>query len=268
MSLVLEERAATGLLALGLEMAHERLDTVAQQAAAHQWSYRHFLGQLLADEINARHDRTVEMNMRFAGFPVVKQLAEFDFKAQPSIDPRLIDELASGRYLQEGRNIVFLGPPGTGKSHLATALGIRCAHQEHRVYFTSAMEMARRLARAMADNRLHHEMRNYLRPRALIIDEVGYLKMEPAEASLLFQVIAKRYDNRSSILLTSNKPFAEWAEVFAGDAIMASAALDRLLHLATVINIRGESYRLRERRLAGSQDLPNNKPKEASAQNR
>jgi DNA replication protein DnaC len=133
---------------------------------------------------------------------------------------------------------------------------VLAAELGHRVYFSSAIEVARRLAQALAENRLHREMKNLTRPKLLIIDEVGYLKLDATQASLLFQVISNRYQNGSSIVLTSNKAFGDWAHVFAGDAVMASAALDRLLHRATVINIRGDSYRLKERRKAGAAHQP------------
>lgn len=246
-----EAQAHASLETLGLHTAAAHLDTVAQQAAAAQWTCRHFLGHLLEGERTARHQRTVALNLQFARFPVLKRLAQFDRAAQPSLDPRLLDELATGRYLAEGRNVVLLGPPGVGKTHLAIGLGVAGAELGHRVTFTSVAELARRLGRALAENRLHRELRNYTRPKLLIIDEVGYLKLEPATAALLFQVIAQRYDTGGALVLTSNKAFAEWGEVFAGDAIMAGAALDRLLHKATVITLRGDSYRLRERRQAG-----------------
>ena len=135
-----------------------------------------------------------------------------------------------------------------GKTHLAIALAVLTAEMGHRIYFVSAIELARRMARAMAENRLAREIKNLTRPKLLVIDEVGYLALETAHASLLFQAICERYEKRQAIVLTSNKPFAEWGHVFAGDAIMASAALDRLLHRSTVINIRGDSYRLKEKR--------------------
>lgn len=256
-----EEQALPGLQALGLATAAEHLESVAQQAAAGNWSYRRFLGHLLEGERSARQNKTVALNLQFARFPVIKRLAQFDCVAQPSLDPRLIEELATGRYLAEARNVVFLGPPGVGKTHLAIALGVCCAEQGNRVYFTSVSELARRLGKAMSENRLHREMNNYTRPKLLIIDEAGYLKLEAAHASLLFQVIAQRYQTGGSIILTSNKPFDEWAEVFAGDPVMASAALDRLLHKATVITLKGDSYRMLERKKAGIAPIATLNPK-------
>ncbi|MEW6207474.1 MAG: IS21-like element helper ATPase IstB [Acidobacteriota bacterium] len=250
MSVNYEEKAFQGLEDLGLKVAAQRLDQAAQRAAAEGWSYSHFLGYLIDGELGERHRRTVEMNLQFAKLPVMKRLSEFDYSAQPAIDRRLIEELSTGRFLAEGRNIVLLGPPGVGKMHLAIGLAVRTAELGHRVYFTSAIEMARRLQKAMSEQRLHREINNLTRPKLLVIDEVGYLTLEKTEAALLFQAICQRYERKQAIILTSNKAFGQWREVFAGDAVMASAALDRLLHRSTVINIRGESYRLKEKRQA------------------
>jgi DNA replication protein DnaC len=250
-SKVFEEKASACLSELGLCVAHDRLDSACQRAAAEGWSYSHFLGYLLSGELEERRRRTVELNLQFAKFPVLKRLADFDFTAQPGLDRRLVDELATGRFLYEGRNLVFLGPPGVGKTHLAIALGVMTCELGHRVYFTSAMEMARRLSLALEQNRLHRELNKLVHPKALIIDEVGYLTLDASQASLVFQAICYRYEKGQPIILTSNKAFSDWGEVFAGDAVMASAALDRLLHRCTVINIRGESYRLKEKRQAG-----------------
>ena len=156
-----------------------------------------------------------------------------------SIDRRLGEELATGCFAAEGRNIVLLGPPGVGKTHLAIALGVCIAELGQRAYFTTAIELARRLTRATGENRLHRELKNLVRPSLLIIDEVGYLTLDGTQASLLFQVICQRYEKQQAIVLTSNKAFADWAQVFAGDAVMASAALDRLLHRGEILKLTG-----------------------------
>lgn len=252
MSVAYEDKAGSGLDQLGLSVARAQLDSASQRAAADGWSYSHFLGYLLEAELDARHEQCVRLNLRFSRLPYIKRIAEFDFTAQPSIDRRIIDELATGRFFAEGRNIVLLGPPGVGKTHLAIALGVMTAEIGHRIYFTTAIELARRLTKAMKENRLSREIKNLVRPTVLIVDEVGYLTLDRAQASLLFQVICQRYERQHSIIVTSNKAFADWGDVFAGDPIMASAALDRLLHRSTVINVRGDSYRLKDKRRAGN----------------
>lgn len=255
MSTVYEEKARQGLEVLKLDYACSQLDSVAQQAAAESWNYTHFLGYLLDGELQERHRKRVKLNRQFARFPYEKRIEDFDFSVQPSLDRRLIEELSSGHYLVDGRNVMLLGPPGVGKTHIAIGLGMQVAERGHRVYFTSAMDLAHKLTKAVDGNRLHRELSALTQPRLLIIDEMGYLTLDPVQASLVFQVICRRYQKNQSIVITSNKAFSDWGQVFGDDPIMASAVLDRLLHKSTVINIKGDSYRLKEKRRAGSSAL-------------
>lgn len=243
------ERLQEQLLRLGLVQSVDRLPSVLEAAAKRELSYSDFLEELLSAELAGKQDRNTAMHIRMAHFPFEKTIESFDFKFQPSLDPKIVRELATSRYIANAENVLLLGPPGVGKTHLAVALGMSACAAGYRTLFTSAAAMVALLTRAQNENRLEEKLQVLSRSKLLIIDEIGYLPLGPSGANLLFQLIAKRYE-RGSIILTSNQSLTGWGDVF-GDPIIATAILDRLLHHSTMLNVKGESYRLKEKRKAG-----------------
>jgi DNA replication protein DnaC len=247
-------RLHTALTTLQLAEVDALLENHLEQAAKQESTYAEFLCPLLEAEVEARRTRAYASRMRLAGFPSAKTLSQFDFSFQPSLDERQVRELATLRFVSEASNVILLGPPGVGKTHLAIALAVASIGGGHSAYFVTAQDLVTELGAAAREGKLESRLRHYLKPKVLVVDEVGYLPLDTVGATIFFQLVSARYE-RGSIILTSNKSYADWGQIF-GETTIATAILDRLLHHSTTLNIRGESYRLKERKKAGLLSSP------------
>jgi DNA replication protein DnaC len=242
-------RLVENLTRLRLRHIVGRLDAVLSEAAKQELSYVALLDKIIGEEVAARQEKGITMNIKIAHFPTVKTLDDFDFKFQPSVDQRLIRELAVGRFVANAENVLIFGPPGVGKTHLAIALGRAAVYAGHPVQFVTATGLLAALSRAENEGTLEMRLATYAKAKLLVVDELGYLPFEKRSAHLFFQLVARRYE-KGSMLITTNKLPTHWGEVF-GDDVLAAAILDRLLHHSHAITIKGESYRLKQKKKAG-----------------
>jgi DNA replication protein DnaC len=244
---LLEARVREGLAALRLRRMDEALERVCADAARTSCSYLEFLDQLVTVEQAGRFEQNVAIRTRLARLPSHKTMAEFDYAFQPSVDQQQIAELLTLRFVEAAENVLLLGPPGVGKTHIAAALALETVSRGQTAYFVTLQHFVDYLAAGPEPPAV--KLRIFLRPKLLVLDEVGYLPLSREAANWLFELVSRRYE-RGSLVVTSNKSYGEWGSLFP-DLALASAILDRLLHHSTTVTIRGESYRLKEKRKAG-----------------
>lgn len=239
------ERLSFNLEKLKLTKISEILANYLERAVKEKISIIEALDYLFEEEKNNKESSSLKTRIQVSGFPFRKTFEDYDFGFQPSIDIKQIDELRTMRFINNQENVIFLGPPGVGKTHLSISLGLYALKNNYSTYYINCHDLIKKLNKAQHENRLEIQMKTFCKYKLLIIDEVGYLPFDREGANLFFQLISRKYE-KSSIILTSNKSFREWGEIFT-DNIIASAILDRLLHHSTVINIKGNSYRLKEK---------------------
>lgn len=232
-----------GYLALG--RAAERFAVLAEQAHKDGWSHVDYLASVMAEQVAATTNRRLVARMRYPRFPYRRTIEEFDYDFQPSVDRKLVSDLATLRFIAENRAVLFLGQPGCGKTHLAVALAIAAVEAGYRGYFSTADDMAHALVQARRDGTFAVRLRAYTAPTVLVLDDLGLLPVPPGGAAEIFHVINTRYQRGHPTLVTTNRGLPEWGEVF-GDPVVAGAILDRLMHRAVVFNIKGPSWRMKE----------------------
>jgi len=244
------ERVHSNMLTLKLMTAETMLDNWLNTASEREISMIETLDHLFDQEVSVRRTSAIEARTRVAGFPVKKRLRDFDLKFQKSIDKKVMDELSTLRFVYNQENLIILGPPGVGKTHISIGLGMEAIEAGFSVYFINSAVMISRLKEAARRDRLEKKLKTLNKYKLLIIDEIGYLPFDREASHMFFRLISMRYEHASTIF-TSNKSYSEWGEIF-GDSVLATAILDRILHHSITLNIKGESYRLKKRKRAGT----------------
>ena len=230
---------------LKLPYIRENYESVATLAAQKQWSHVQYLSELARHESLLRHDKTIQRRIRMAKFPVIKTLDQFNWSWPRKINQAQIQNLFRLKFIEEKGNIIVIGPVGVGKTHIATALGYQACLKNHTVMFSSAIDIVNNLVAAQKAGQLKQELRKYLKPSLLIMDELGYLPIDKIGADLLFQIISQRYE-QGAIIITTNRVFKDWPEIFNNDTTLTSALLDRLLHHTEPVVIEGKSFRMKD----------------------
>ena len=256
MSTLTADRIRDHATRLGLTHLTDTITELVDRAETAQLGYLDFVDLLLEEEVGLREGRRFRNALKLSGLPHHKTLDEFDFAFQPGLDARKVRDLATLEFVRAKSNVALLGPPGVGKTMLAVALAVTACQAGLSIYFTTLDDLVRRLRAAEATGRFNRQLQAFLRPAVLVVDEVGYLPLDRAEANMVFQLVSRRYE-RGTMIITSNKSFTEWGGVL-GDDVLATAILDRLLHHCDVININGPSYRLKDRLtlVAGGEPMP------------
>lgn len=230
---------------LKLPFIRENYESIAKTAARKKWDHIQYLTELVEQESNLRRDRCIQRRIKMARFPVIKTMDQFDWSWPKKINQAQVKNLFRLKCIEERSNIILIGSVGVGKTHIATALGYQACLKNNTVLFTSAIDAVNNLIAAQHTGQLKQELKKYLKPSLLVMDELGYLPIDKTGADLLFQIISERYE-RGSIIITTNRVFKEWPEIFNNDTTLTSALLDRLLHHTEAVLIEGDSYRMRK----------------------